>query len=78
MLQKRSHTVAFSKVAVVRMMGDQLFLFFRVGNMRRSHIIDGQIRAVLVQHQRKDKRNTYQMGLHEIKVRHFRHHCPLD
>jgi len=50
------------------MIDDQLYLYFRVGNMRRSHIIDGQIRAILVQHERKEKRNTYQMGLHEIKV----------
>jgi hypothetical protein len=50
-LQKRSHTVAFSKVAVIRLINGSLHLLFRIGNMRKSHIIEPHLRAVLVDHQ---------------------------
>ena len=67
--QKRSHTVAFSKTAVIRLINGSLYLLFRVGNMRKSHIIEAHLRAILVDHQKKSgKKTTYQLGLDEIKV----------
>jgi len=57
--KNRSHTVMFSKNAVVTQRNGELYLLFRVGNMRKSHIIEAHVRVALV-HQRQ----TTQEGEH--------------
>ncbi|CAH1778113.1 unnamed protein product [Owenia fusiformis] len=46
--KRRSHTLIFSKNAVVCMREGNLCLLFRVGDMRREHMIGTQIRAIKV------------------------------
>ncbi|CAH1794201.1 unnamed protein product [Owenia fusiformis] len=46
--KRRSHTLIFSKNAVICMREGNLCLLFRVGDMRRSHMIGAHIRAIKV------------------------------
>lgn len=46
--KQRAHTIMFSRLAVVCKRDCQYQLQFRVGNMRRSHIIATSIRALMV------------------------------
>ncbi len=46
----RSHTVMFSKNAVISQRNGHYWLLFRVGNMRKSHLIETHMRAQLVNH----------------------------
>jgi len=46
--KQRAHTIMFSRLAVVCKRDCEYQLLFRVGNMRRSHIIATSIRALLV------------------------------
>ncbi|CAH1793988.1 unnamed protein product [Owenia fusiformis] len=46
--KRRSHTLIFSKNAVICMREGNLCLLFRVGDMRREHMIGTQIRAIKV------------------------------
>ena len=52
-LQNRSHTVMFSKNAVITQKDGQLYLVFRVGNMRKSHLIETHLRVQLVHSKKK-------------------------
>ncbi|XP_053690808.1 G protein-activated inward rectifier potassium channel 3-like [Sabethes cyaneus] len=47
--KSRSQTLLFSKQAVISMRDGELCLMFRVGDMRKSHIIGAKIRALLIQ-----------------------------
>ena len=49
----RSHTVMFSKNAVISLRNGQLWLMFRVCNMRKSHLIESHLRAQLLHHRKK-------------------------
>ena len=51
----RSNTVMFSKNAVITQREDQLWLMFRVGNMRKSHLIESHLRAQLIYHRKVSK-----------------------
>ncbi|XP_058454085.1 ATP-sensitive inward rectifier potassium channel 12-like [Malaya genurostris] len=46
--KNRSQTLLFSKQAVISMRDGELCLMFRVGDMRKSHIIGASIRAQLI------------------------------
>ncbi|XP_058825391.1 ATP-sensitive inward rectifier potassium channel 12-like [Topomyia yanbarensis] len=46
--KSRSQTLLFSKQAVISMRDGELCLMFRVGDMRKSHIIGANIRAQLI------------------------------
>lgn len=46
--KKRAETLMFSKNAVVCRRDGQLCLLFRVGDMRKSHIVEAHVHAVLV------------------------------
>jgi potassium inwardly-rectifying channel subfamily J len=48
--KSRTHTVKFSKNAVITHRNGHLWLLFRVGNLRRSHLIEAHLRAQLVHH----------------------------
>lgn len=45
---KRTHTLLFSRNAVICQRDGELCLMFRVGDMRKSHIIEAHIRAQLI------------------------------
>ena len=47
--KKRSNTIMFSKNAVICKRDGELCLLFRLGDMRKSHIVGATIRAVMVQ-----------------------------
>lgn len=51
----RSNTVMFSKNAVITLVNGQLMLIFRVGNMRKSHLIEAHIRAQMIYHRKTTK-----------------------
>ena len=46
--KKRSNTLMFSRNAVICKRDGQLYLIFRLGDMRKSHIIGATIRAVMM------------------------------
>lgn len=50
--KNRQHTVIFSKNAIITMRNGDYYLLFRVGNIRKSHIIESHVTARLI-HQRK-------------------------
>ena len=45
---KRTHTLLFSRNAVICQRDGVLCLMFRVGDMRKSHIIEAHVRAQLI------------------------------
>ena len=45
----------FSKNAVVTLINGQLFLLYRLGNMRKSHLIEAHVRAQLIHYKRKSE-----------------------
>ena len=51
----RSNTVMFSKNAVITQREGQLWLMFRLGNMRKSHLIESHLRAQLIHHRKTTK-----------------------
>ena len=51
----RSNTVMFSKNAVISQQEGQLWLMFRVGNMRKSHLIESHLRAQIIYHHKTTK-----------------------
>ncbi|XP_062294195.1 ATP-sensitive inward rectifier potassium channel 12-like [Scomber scombrus] len=46
--KKRNQTLIFSKNAVIAMRDGKLCLMWRVGNLRRSHIVEAHVRAQLI------------------------------
>lgn len=46
--KKRTQTLLFSRNAVICQRNGQLCLMFRVGDMRKSHIIEAHVRAQLI------------------------------
>lgn len=46
--KKRTQTLLFSRNAVICQRDGQLCLMFRVGDMRKSHIIEAHVRAQLI------------------------------
>jgi len=54
--KKRAETLLFSKNAIVCKRDGQLCLLFRVGDMRKSHIVEAHVRAILI------KKRTTQEG----------------
>ena len=45
--KKRAQTLMFSKRAVICPRDNQLYLLFRVGDMRKSHIVEAQVISAL-------------------------------
>ena len=46
--KKRAQTLMFSKNALVCQRDDELCFLFRVGDMRKSHIVEAQVRAIMI------------------------------
>ena len=55
----RSNTVMFSKNAVITKRNGHLWLMFRLGNMRKSHLIEAHIRAQMIYHKKVCKTNLH-------------------
>ena len=67
--EMRANTVMFSKNAVVTSRNGQLFLLFRVGNMRKSFLIEAHVRAQLIHYKRTSKEGeTVTYDTEEINV----------
>lgn len=64
----RSHTVMFSKNAVISQRDGELYLFFRVGNMRKSHLIEAHVRAQLI-HYRKITQEGVQVQFEHTELK---------
>ena len=74
--KNRSHTVCFSKNAVITQRNGDLYLLLRVGNLRRSHLIEAHVRAMVIHHKRSTKEgetacyDTQELGLNtEMNLR---------
>lgn len=46
--KKRAQTLLYSRNAVICLRDGQLCLMFRVGDMRKSHIVEAHIRAQII------------------------------
>lgn len=66
--KKRAQTVLFSKDAVISRRDGILCLMFRVGEMRRSHIIGAHIRAQLVKPKVTKEGETIDLYISELEV----------
>lgn len=67
--KNRTHTVMFSKNAVITLRDGILYLVFRIGNVRKSHLIEAHVRAQLVHSKEvtKEGDRTY-FSQQELKV----------
>lgn len=66
----RAQTLLFSRNAVICQRDGQLCLLFRVGDMRKSHIIGASIRAQMIQMRVTAEGEQMPYYQHELKVRH--------
>ncbi|XP_065353716.1 ATP-sensitive inward rectifier potassium channel 12-like isoform X1 [Cloeon dipterum] len=66
--KKRTQTLLFSRNAVICQRDGQLCLIFRVGDMRRSHIIEAHVRAQLIKQRVTSEGEVIQFYQHELKV----------
>lgn len=74
--QKRSKTILFSDKAVIRRVKGVPYLMFRVGELRRHHLIEASIRAYCLRHERLPLNVSYSNGetvdrVREIETTHF-------
>ncbi|XP_059473829.1 G protein-activated inward rectifier potassium channel 3 isoform X2 [Neocloeon triangulifer] len=66
--KKRTQTLLFSRSAVICQRDGQLCLMFRVGDMRKSHIIGAGIRAQLIRSRQTKEGELLAMYQHELVV----------
>ncbi|XP_065353714.1 G protein-activated inward rectifier potassium channel 3-like isoform X1 [Cloeon dipterum] len=66
--KKRTQTLLFSRNAVICQRDGQLCLMFRVGDMRKSHIIGAGIRAQLIRSRQTKEGELLAMYQHELVV----------
>jgi potassium inwardly-rectifying channel subfamily J, other len=66
--KKRTQTLLFSRNAVICQRDGQLCLIFRVGDMRRSHIIEAHVRAQVIKQRITKEGEAIQFYQHELKV----------
>jgi len=74
--QKRSKTILFSDKAVVRRVKGVPYLMFRVGELRRHHLIEASIRVYCLRHERLPMNTSHANGetvdrVCEIETTHF-------
>lgn len=74
--QKRSKTILFSDKAVVRRVKGVPYLLFRVGELRRHHLIEASVRVYCLRHERLPLNVSYSNGetvdrVREIETTHF-------
>lgn len=73
--QKRSRTIIFSDLAVIRRVMGQLYLTFRLAELRKHHLIDARVRVYCVRHDRLAMNSL--LGEPQIKTFFFQVH-PLQ
>ncbi|XP_065214203.1 G protein-activated inward rectifier potassium channel 3-like isoform X2 [Planococcus citri] len=66
--KKRTQTLLFSRNAVICQRNGQLCLMFRVGDMRKSHIIEAHVRAQLIKKKVTKEGEILPFFQHEMKV----------
>lgn len=66
--KKRTQTLMFSRHAVVNQRDGELCLMFRVGDMRKSHIICANVRAQLIKRRVTKEGEVLPYYQHELKV----------
>ncbi|OQV12522.1 Inward rectifier potassium channel irk-1 [Hypsibius exemplaris] len=66
--KKRAQTLLFSKNAVICSRDGKLCLLFRIGNMRRSLIIQSSVRAQLVHHRKTIEGELLPFHQHEMSI----------
>jgi len=66
--KKRTQTLLFSRNAVVALRDGKLCLMFRVGDMRRSHIIESHVQAQLIKKRVTAEGEVLPHHLHDVKV----------
>ncbi|KAF6200513.1 hypothetical protein GE061_004956 [Apolygus lucorum] len=66
--KKRTQTLLFSRNAVINQRDGQLCLMFRVGDMRKSHIIEAHVRAQLITKKVTKEGEVLPFYQHELKV----------
>lgn len=74
--QKRSKTILFSDKAVIQRVKGVPYLLFRVGELRRHHLIEASIRVYCLKHERLPLNLSYSNGetvdrVREIETTHF-------
>ncbi|BET02833.1 Inwardly rectifying K channel [Nesidiocoris tenuis] len=66
--KKRTQTLLFSRNAVINQRDGQLCLMFRVGDMRKSHIIEAHVRAQLITKKVTKEGEVLPFHQYELKV----------
>lgn len=66
--KKRQHTLLFSRHAVIQQRSKGLCLMFRVGDLRKSHIIGANIRAQIIRSRRDKKSDSIRQYQTELKL----------
>lgn len=66
--KKRQHTLLFSRHAVIQQRSNGLCLMFRVGDLRKSHIIGANIRAQIIRSRRDKKSDSIRQYQTELKL----------
>ena len=61
--------VLFGRSAVVTQRNGNLFLLFRVGNVRSSHLLESHVRAQLIQKVVTEEGENIFFHQHELKVK---------
>ncbi|XP_076853211.1 ATP-sensitive inward rectifier potassium channel 12 [Brachyhypopomus gauderio] len=66
--KKRAETLLFSRNAVISMRDGKLCLMWRVGNMRKSHIVEAHVRAQMIQPRVTDEGEYLPLEQSDINV----------
>ncbi|XP_041978729.1 G protein-activated inward rectifier potassium channel 3-like isoform X2 [Aricia agestis] len=66
--KKRAQTLLYSRHAVICLRDGQLCLMFRVGDMRKSHIVEAHIRAQIIRRKVTRENETLPFYQQELKV----------
>lgn len=66
--KRRTQTLLFTKNAVICQRDNQLVLMFRVGDMRKSHIIGANVRAQLIKHKQTKEGEVLSQYQVELEV----------
>lgn len=66
--KKRNETLVFSDVAVVAMRDGKLCMMWRVGNLRKSHLVEAHVRAQLLKVRQNDACNLIKNEEHRFDL----------
>lgn len=66
--KKRSETLMFSKNAVISMRDGRLCLICRVGDMRKSHIVEAHVRMYLIKKKVTQEGEILPLHMYDLNV----------